>query len=72
MDEIKVREFLRKQNSNFLIKSFYYKSVIWKAGRLYRRETVQDQGCIFHFFLFLSPGVPLFFLPRIFRRLLDM
>lgn len=46
--------------------------MIWKAGRLYRRETVRDQGCVAHFFLFLSPGVPLFFLPRIFRRLLDM
>lgn len=30
---------MRKQNSNFLIKSFYYKSVIWKAEAVQARDS---------------------------------
>lgn len=40
--------------------------------RLYRRGAALVQGCISHFFLFLSFGGAWFFLPRIFRRDLDM
>lgn len=39
--------------------------------RLYRRRAVLDQSYASHFFL-LSPGGTSFFLPRIFRRALDM
>lgn len=74
VEEIKVPEFLRKHNINLLIFLLQNRHLEGgnEAGRLYRRGAVLDQGYVSHFFLFLSPEGTSFFLPRIFRRALDM